>query len=151
MIITLTNGEWYSLADTILNNPIGDSTYIPVMYNFYIQKNINKILELKEELDNCRRQIISHYGIQEDNGIRIATNHVDEANAELKQLSIIESSLELYVIPLEAFKDIKLTTGELKGLMPMIVADPSLTEHLLQNPETYSRTIVGTPRVKGDK
>lgn len=141
MKITQTNGAWYELANTLTDNPIGDNTYIPVIYNFYIQKNITKILQLKQELDTCRRQIITHYGEDDGKGVRVRPDCIDDANVELHNLSQIETELELYTIPLSAFKDIKLTTGELKGLMPMIAADPSLTEHLLQDPNTYDRVI----------
>jgi hypothetical protein len=60
-------------------------------------------------------------------------------------LSAIETELDLFTIPLSAFNDIKLTTGELKGLMIMIAPDPSLTEHLLQDPSSFHRTVTASP------
>lgn len=151
MQVIKKNGEWYQIAEELLMYPIGNATYIPVIYNFYIQKNIMKILELKDELDNCRRQIIEHYGERKNDGVVVAEPYINEANKELKVLSNIETELEFYAIPLEAFKDIKLTTGELKSLMPMIIEDPEFAQHLLEDPKTYVRTVCGTPRVKGDK
>jgi hypothetical protein len=79
----LTNGDWYKIASTLENNPIGEGTYIPVTYNYYIQKNITKILNLKTELDTCRRQIIMHYGESCEGGVTIKSEFVDEANKEL--------------------------------------------------------------------
>lgn len=122
--LQLTNNEIYSLAENILKNPIGDCTYIPVLYNFYIQKNIVKILSLRDEIDLCRKQIISHYGEQDgEQGIRLKPEHIVAANKELKTLSNITQEVRLYQIPLSAFIDLNLTTGELKGLLPMIVED----------------------------
>ena len=143
MKIVLTNGEWYKIAENLINNPIGENTYIPVMYNFYIQKNINKILSIRNELDKCRQQIISHYGETDPtiNKVSIRSDCINEANKELATLSQLKQEIDLYAIPLEAFEDVKLTTGELKGLMPMLIPDPELSEHLLSNPDTYEYTI----------
>ena len=63
MKITLTNAEIYQLTDILKKNMVGDNTYIPVIFNFYIQKNIKKLYTLREEIENCRSQILSHYGV----------------------------------------------------------------------------------------
>ena len=60
--ITLTNAEIYELTETLKANALGEKTYIPVMFNFYIQKNIKILYTLREEIDRCRNQILSHYG-----------------------------------------------------------------------------------------
>ena len=143
MLIKLTNAEIYNYADRLEKNSLGDNTYIPVVYNFYIQKNIETIFNLKAGIDKCRYQIISHYGEKDKSGnISVIEENTSAANQELHKLSMIEQDVEIFKIPIQAFKDIELTTGELKSIMFMIEEDPDFAKHLANPPSSTKTTLI---------
>lgn len=125
MMTLMTNEQIYSIASMLEANPIGDNTYIPVVYNFYIQRNINTMLELKKNIDKCREQIIKHYGNHDESKQMwmIREDCREAANKELAHLAEISQNVEITKLPLNVFADIKLSTQELRAIMFMIDVD----------------------------
>ncbi len=139
----LTNEKIYSTATLLEKYPIPDSVYIPAVANFYVQKNISLLLSLKEELEQCRFKIISHYG--EDNGdgsLKIKPEHIEVANQELKALSEIEQDVEIQMIPITALFDAKLSVGQIKSLMFMLEEDPEVVKTKEKNSSNAHSTYV---------
>lgn len=148
MKIKMLNSLIYNYASSLENISIGEDSYIPVIYNFYIQKNIKTLLSLKEDIEKCRYQIIKHYGERTENGFAITEENKDKANEELKQLSEIEQEVEIYQIPLHAFKDVKLTTKELNSIFFMIAENDEFAKILL-DPNAGAEVI--NIELKGEK
>lgn len=150
MKYTFKNAEIYDMVTQLKQNPLGETTYIPVIYNFYIQKNIKKLFDLAEEIETCRMSIINKYGEDDGNGkVQIKNELLQTAQTELQHLASISQSVELYTIPLHAIAELSLTTGELRSLMPMIIVDDE-TEQAFLRGEGDGKDIVITSHFKGD-
>ena len=142
MKLQLTNKEIYQIAELLQRFPLDSTIYIPVAFNFYIQKNIKAIEALRAEIDEMRYKIFAHYGKQENGQLIIPQPSIQIVNEELYNLEKIEQTIEIYAIPLFAFNEIKLSTGQLQSLMFMIVGDNELEQRLLvEDIANYERKI----------
>lgn len=121
MIKTYTSTELFEIAENIYNNPFRNEIYIPVKYNFYIQKNIEVILKEYDRIQKHRKDIIDHYGeSQEDGNFVIPKDKIADANKELEELSNLEHNVEITMLSINDLENLELTTGELKSIMFMI-------------------------------
>ena len=121
MAKTFTSNELFDIAENIYNNPFRNDTYIPVKYNFYIQKNIEVILKEYDRIQKHRKDIISHYGeSQEDGNFVIPKDKIADANKELEELSNLEHNVEITMLSVNDLENLELTTGELKSILFMI-------------------------------
>ena len=140
--IKLKNAQIYKIMQGLNEYPLNDSEYIPVAYNFYIQKNIETISEAYSRIEKNRVNIVSAFGVQTDeNTIQVPSEHRETVNKELSALSEIEQELQIYVFPIGTLKDLKLTTGELKSLMFMIEDDETFLKILFENSTVTTETI----------
>lgn len=136
---TLTNNEIYQISELLNKNPINENEYIPVFINFYIQKNISLFTQLREEIDQCRRNIIFHYGEDKEGDFIVKSEFIEQANKELEQLATITQDVEIYTLPLSTLNEVKLTTGQLKSLMFMVEEDVSLFKYLMEHSPDIKR------------
>ena len=84
-------------------------------------------MELRQDIDICRRTIISRYGQEQSNGeFHVKSEYVEQANKELTELSSISQEVELYPIPLAMLAEVQLSYGVLSGLMVMITVPDEL-------------------------
>ena len=120
MIKTFTSNELFNIAEYISNNPFRVDTYIPVKYNFYIQKNIEIVLKEYERIQKHRRDILMHYGETEGDELTIPKDKINDTNKELEELSNLEHELDLTILSINDIENLELTTGELKSIMFMI-------------------------------
>lgn len=120
MIKTFTSNELFNIAEYISNNPFRTDTYIPVKYNFYIQKNIEIVLKEYERIQKHRRDILMHYGETEGDEFTIPKDKINDTNKELEELSNLEHELDLTILSINDIENLELTTGELKSIMFMI-------------------------------
>jgi hypothetical protein len=121
MIKTYTSNELFEIAENIHNNPFRNEIYIPVKYNFYIQKNIEVILKEYDRIQKHRKNIIEHYGeSQADGNFIIPKDKIADANKELEELSNLEHNIDITMLSIDNFENLELTTGELKSIMFMI-------------------------------
>lgn len=120
MIKIFTSNELFNIAEYISNNPFRTDTYIPVKYNFYIQKNIEIVLKEYERIQKHRRDILMHYGETEGDEFTIPKDKINDTNKELEELSNLEHELDLTILSINDIENLELTTGELKSIMFMI-------------------------------
>ena len=118
-----SNNQIYQIAMGIKNHPFKDDTYIPIKFNFYIQKNIETILKEFENIEKHKNDIILHYGELNNGQVTIPSDKIDNANKELDSLGDIKQEVDIYMIPLSNIEGLNLTTGELKSIMFMIDAN----------------------------
>ena len=92
---------------------------LPIKVNFYFQKNKNKIIELAQELEKMRLDIINNYPkISND---AIFPEDVERVNAELQELLNLEQDVQIYKVKLSDFPDdLNLTLAQMDALMFMI-------------------------------
>ena len=64
---TMSNTEIYSLGNALLEHMQGKIT-LPVKINFYLQKNMNKIISLAREIEEARAEILNKYGTLNEDG-----------------------------------------------------------------------------------
>ena len=118
---SLKNGEIYSYAVELLNNFVDPTTYLPAAVIFCIEKNKKLLLELANEIEVMRVEILQHYQmIKTEEGFQISPEEVDQANKEIKDLLDIVTEVKLYVFNIEELKDLEFTPSQMEAILFMI-------------------------------
>ena len=119
----LTNNQIYTYA-TDLAAAFQDSTQkLPIKVNFYLQKNKETLLNMAQEIEKTRMELLSNYGEldQVNNKFAIKPECVEIASKELADLFNLEQEVNIYKINIDSFgDDLSLTTGQMEALLFMI-------------------------------
>lgn len=120
--IKISNGEIFAIAITLKDLCNDPSFVLPIKANFYLQKNKSLFLELAQEIEDSRNEIFAKFGTlnEEKTGYNFKEEVIAEANAELDDLLKLVQEIDLYMINLEDFKEIKLNSQQMSALMLMI-------------------------------
>ncbi len=119
----LTNLQIHTLAQAYLSAFQNADFYLPAKVNFYIQRNSKKLIELAQDIEKARLDIVNHYGKPvegEDDKMAIAPEDVATVNQELLDLFGIEQEIEISTFNIEALGDIKLSMEQMEAIMFMI-------------------------------
>ena len=120
----MKNYEIYESAKALLDAFTDTTQYLPIKINFFIQKNKNILINLAQDIEMIRMNIIQTYGMpseDNDNQFIISPENIEIASKELDDLFNIEQEVDIYKINIENFpEDISLTTGQMEALMFMI-------------------------------
>lgn len=121
----LTNLQIHSMAQNYLSAfEKTNNLYLPAKVNFYIQRNMGKIITLAQEIEKARLDIINHYGepTEEDNNqVHIAAENVNIVNQELLDLFTIEQEVDIITFSIQNFSDdINLSIEQMNTIMFMI-------------------------------
>lgn len=86
--MVLTNGEILVLATNLVNSFNGFSEALPIKVSFYLVKNKNTLIELAQEIEKVRTNILNEYGTldQEKNSFIIPTENTEIVNNKLAEL-----------------------------------------------------------------
>jgi hypothetical protein len=84
----LTNGEILVLATNLVNSFNGFSEALPIKVSFYLVKNKNMLIELAQEIEKIRTNILNEYGAldQEKNSFIIPAENTEIVNNKLTEL-----------------------------------------------------------------
>ena len=120
----LTNNQIYSYAIQ-LNEAFTDATQrIPMKINFYLQKNKTTLMEMAQDIENNRMDIIKNYGVvveDDPDKYSIPADKIQEAQQELVDLLNLEQEVNIYMISVDSLTDdISLTTAQMEAIMFMI-------------------------------
>ena len=119
----LTNNEIYGYA-IALNEAFADNTQrLPMKVNFYLQKNKKTLMELGQDIEESRLDIIRNYGEPTEDGTQysIPKDKIEAAQKELEDLLALEQEVNIYMISADSLSDdISLTTGQMEAIMFMI-------------------------------
>jgi hypothetical protein len=119
----LTNNQIYSYA-TALAAEFQDSTQkFPIKVNFYFQKNKETLVNMAQEIEKARMDLLSNYGHldPETNRFIIDDDKIATASQELADLFNLEQEVNIYKVNIDNFgDDIVLTTGQMEALLFMI-------------------------------
>lgn len=119
----LTNNQIYTYA-TELAAAFSDSTQkFPVKVNFYLQKNKEVLMNLAQDIEKSRIDLLSQYGEldNETNRFTILPENIEVASKELEDLFNLEQEVNIYTVNIDSFgDDIVLTTGQMEALLFMI-------------------------------
>ncbi len=122
MIITLTNNEIYNYASSLQENFSNNEIKFPIKINFYLQKNLNTLIALAQEIEKQRIEIIQEYGVEnkETQKIEVPPEKIPEATEKMNELFDLTQEVQIYKVNLDAFGDIELTSGQMQALLFMI-------------------------------
>lgn len=118
---TMTNLEIYAYADALVN-AFKEEVTLPVKVNFYLQKNMTRMIEAGKEVEKTRVEIIQKYGTPTEDGqnIEVPADNVEIVNKELEDLFALEQEIKVNEIALEAFDGIELTSSQVAAIAFMI-------------------------------
>lgn len=120
---TFNNDEIYQIAVELLNS-FSDSdqnTYLPAAVAFSIQKNKAAILNLANDIENHRINILTKYSINiEGDQLQIDPEKVNDANKELKDLLEIEQEIKVYTFKIEEIMEVRFTPAQMNAILFMI-------------------------------
>lgn len=121
--MVLTNGEILVLATNLVNSFNGFSEALPIKVSFYLVKNKNTLIELAQEIEKMRTNILNEYGTldQEKNSFIIPTENTEIVNNKLTELLDITQEVKIYSVAFADFVDHNaLTPVQMEALMFMI-------------------------------
>ena len=118
----MTNLQIYNVAKSLLNNFTDSNQYLPIKINFFLHKNKMILLQLAQEIEDSRMQILQHYGIELDNNdYQIPSDKIQIANKELEDLFSLEQDVSIEKVKIDSLpEDISLTLGQMNSLMFML-------------------------------
>lgn len=119
----LTNNQIYNYAIELQKNFQDETQKFPIKINFYLQKNKNILLELAQDIEKIRAEIVQSYGElnTDSNSYIIPSEKVSDASKELKDLFSLEQEVQIYKINIDSLpEDLILTTGQMESIMFMI-------------------------------
>ena len=119
---SMKNLEIYNIAISLMEN-FKDELNLPVKVNFYLQKNMTAIVEMAQEIDKTRKEIIEKFGTPVKEGsdeITVAPENLDAANKELTDLFELEQDVKIYPIKLDWFGDINFSSQQVAAISYMI-------------------------------
>lgn len=120
----LTNNEIYNFATNLAKAFNDNEQRLPVKVSFYLQKNKNLLINLAQDIETARIDIIKTYGIsQEDDNERysIPQEKMVEVTKELEDLFSLEQEVQIHKVNIESFPDdLILTTEQMNSIMFMI-------------------------------
>lgn len=121
----LTNYEIYTYAQQLNSAFTNKNLYLPARVNFFLQKNIQLLLALAQEIEEGRLNIIRHYGIaNSDTGnIEIPADKIQVASNEIQELLMLEQDINITKINIDKFGDIELSLEQMNAIMFMIEED----------------------------
>ena len=119
--MNLTNKTIYEYGKnlSIFNNC---NLKMPVRINFYLQKNIQLILQAAKEIEEARLNIGLQFGTpnEEGTGFNIPSENIETVNHEIIDLFNLEQDIPLHIFKLDDFNGIELSYQEMSAIMFMI-------------------------------
>jgi hypothetical protein len=116
----LTNNQIYTYASNLAAFNI--DVKLPVRINFYLQKNIQLIQTLAQEIDTARINIAKEFGELTEDGsaYTVPPENMAAAKQELSDLFNLTQEVNIYMLTLDDFDGIELTMQQLDAIMFMI-------------------------------
>lgn len=118
----LTNQQIYSYA-TNLANVNFDTVALPIKISFYLIKNKKLLIELAQEIDKSREQILNQYGTLSTDKTQyiIDSAKKEQAQTAMNELFSLPQEVQIYTVSLDAFvQDNTLTPSQMEAIMFMI-------------------------------
>lgn len=118
---TMTNLEIYAYADALMS-AFKENITLPVKVNFYLQKNMTRMVDAAKEIEKARMDIIEKYGVRTEDGqnIEVSADMAGVVNKELEDLFALEQEIKVNEISLEAFDNVELSSAQVAAISFMI-------------------------------
>ena len=120
--MVLTNDEIYFYANKLMEVFSDKDQKLPIKINFYLQKNKKVLLELAQNIEQSRIDIIKSYGQEvEDGQYSVAADKIEIVNNELSDLLSLTQEVQIYKVNIDTLDgNLMLTTDQMEALMFMI-------------------------------
>ena len=95
----------------------------PVKVNFFLQKNMNALIEMARDVEKTRSDIITKYGEpspDNDEQYIVPDDKIEEATNELNDLFNLEQEIAVNMLELDWFDGIDLTAQQVAAITYMI-------------------------------
>ena len=118
--------EIYNIASalvTLQKKMSEEQMVFPVKVNFYFQKNTSILVDMAQDLDEERSNIIMKFGTPSESNpeqIEIPKDKVEEVNGQLSDLFSLEQEVAVNVIDLDWFDGVNMTPAEFAAISFMI-------------------------------
>lgn len=118
----MSYNEIYDIAVKLLNNFTDiDNVYLSAAAVFSIQKNKQNFLNIANEIESARLQLLNKYNINNKLGeIQIAPENIEKVNKELIELLSIEEEVKIYTFSIDELEDAKFTPLQMEAILFMI-------------------------------
>ena len=119
----LTNNQIYNYATQLMSEFNDNSLRFPIKVNFYLQKNKTTLINLAQDIERARMEIIQTYGEPTEDGSQysIPNDKIEIAQQELTDLFNLEQEVNIYTVSIDSFSDdLVLSAGQMEALMFMI-------------------------------
>ena len=120
----LTNKQIYDYILNLNQAFNNNQQKLPIKLNYYLQKNKNLLLDLSNEIEKMRMEIIQTYGkpdLENNNTYIIPKENIETAQKELDELLKIEQEVNIYKMKFEEIpNDIDLTIEQMEAILFMI-------------------------------
>ena len=122
---TMSNLEIFNTASALIEafQSQTEDTHFPVKVNFFLQKNMNSIVEVARDIEKTRAEIIKKFGTpSEDNPEQyvVTDDKIEEATNELNDLFNLEQEIAVNMLELDWFDGIDLTAQQVAAITYMI-------------------------------
>lgn len=99
-----------------------ENIVLPVKVSFYFSKNKKSIYELGMDLERQRKDIFekNNIFIEEAGESKVSKADIEKANNQIKELFDLKQDVEIYLIPLEYFEGVNLSTEQFNAIDFMI-------------------------------
>lgn len=129
--LTLSNIDIYSIANNLAEAfaQQDDESKLPIKINFFLQKNMAKLIEMGQDIDKIRSEIIQKYGIlnEETQQYDVPQDKIEEAQKELNDLFSLEQEVKLNMLDINLFDNVDISEKKGNAILFMIY-DPDEEE-----------------------
>lgn len=120
-----TNIDIYNKATALIeafNTQDSSNLNYPVKINFYLQKNMNTLINLAREIEQKRIEIVQKFGTKKEDSdeYTIPEDKVAEASQELQDFFDLEQEVPINMMKLEWFDKIDMTAAQVNAISFMI-------------------------------
>ncbi len=91
---------------------------LPVKVHFYLQKNMEKIVSMAQELEKQRMAIIEKYNITSET--KQESEALEQANKDIEELFSLEQEVKVYMLPLEWLEEVELNSKQVQAFSFML-------------------------------
>ena len=120
----LTNNQIYLYANALIKEfNINAQQQLPIKVSFYLAKNKSLLLQLAQEIDQSRNNILEKYGTLSDDQTEyiISPENQEKCCLEINNLFSLTQDINLYKISLADFNNNDmLTLAQMEAIMFMI-------------------------------
>ena len=123
-----SNLQIYNMATALIGafQSNGENTNYPVKVNFYLQKNMNSVIEIAKDIEAKRIEIIKKYGnpSEEDpEAYIIPDENIEVASKEVNDLLELEQEVAINMIKLDWLDGIDMSAAQVAAMSFMIDED----------------------------